>query len=128
MLSKLMLAPLLALMAFLGAGFEPVHEVNQEGIVWSETTKDGVLLALHDNGHYTASVLSEGAIVTSTTAPQGQGPAATPTLTTTYTGADGSIYTVTTPIASTTPAGMKSAMTTHQTLLALMKVTFPPAP
>lgn len=128
----LKLFPLLAALALL-MGFAPSPtEVDsvQDPVVWSQVNDDGVVLALQQSGTLTASTVveAEGVFVTSTTASPPADGDPVPSLSTTYTDTSGSVHTITTPIPSTTPAGLASAMTTHKTLVALMKQNFPPAP
>lgn len=120
---KLMLAPLFAVLAFFADSGPP-----QDPIVWSETNAEGVVLALHVDKTFTASKMTEeGVLVTSSTAaPQGTGTAPTPTLTTTYTGVDNMVHTITTPVVSTTEGGLAAAIQTHKALVALMKAHYPP--
>jgi hypothetical protein len=132
MLSQLWLAPLLAICAMF-ASFAPAPQAVrlQDPVVWSQLCEDGVVAALHVDGTMTATKLTEeGVLVTSTTAlaPQGTSNAPVPTVTTSYKDADGMTHTVTTPIPSTTPAGLESSMQTHRTLVRLMKQIYPPAP
>jgi hypothetical protein len=121
------MAPVFLVLALFSGAHDPGPQ--QDPIVWSQVDKDGVVSALHQDGTLTASKLTEeGVLVTSTSAepPQGGGTSPTPVVTTTYTGQDHSTHTITTPIASTTPAGLAAAMQTHKALVALMKVSFPP--
>ena len=57
---------------------------------------------------------------------QGQEPV--PHLTTSWTDVAGVTHTVSTPIASTTPAGLAKATQLHQTLVDLMQRNYPPRP
>lgn len=61
--------------------------------------------------------------------PQGpMGTAPTPTLTTTWVDAAGVTHTVSTPIASSTPAGLKAATDLHEQLVQIMQRKHPPRP
>jgi hypothetical protein len=128
MLNHLWIGPLMALVVLLPGASPAPPESVQDPVVWSQVVDDGVVLALHTDGVFTASKLSEGELVTSTTAPppQGTGTAPTPTLTTTYTGVDNMVHTITTPVVSTTEGGLAAAIQTHKALVALMKAHYPP--
>ena len=51
-----------------------------------------------------------------------------PQLTTTWTDAKGVTHSVSTPIASTTPAGLNRAVQTHQALVTTLQGLYPPKP
>jgi hypothetical protein len=117
-----MLSFLLALCMFFAPA--PAPQDPDPLLVWMDGT---VVMALHQDTNITASVLAEdGVIVTSTTAPQSPGGGTAPTLTTSYLDKNGATHTITTPVVSTTPAGLESAKTTHRALVQLMQGMYPP--
>lgn len=107
------------------------------GVVWSEVDRDGLISLLFDDGSaVTMKLAADGGVSTSAAdaailraPPQGPvGNAPTPSITTSYKDEDGMTHTITTPIVSTTEAGLDAAMQTHRKLVRLMKGIYPPAP
>jgi hypothetical protein len=107
------------------------------GVVWSHVSSEGVVSMLFDDGSAATMLVDVEGTVTVSAAnaaiahalPQGPttgGPI--PTLTTAYKDEDGMTHTITTPIPSTTPAGLESALRVHRDLVRLMKGIYPPAP
>ena len=98
-----------------------------------ETIVDGdILYAIHSPTVVSATRFDDGVIQSSlaidgpTDPPQGQAPV--PVLTTTWTSADGVTHSVSTPVASTTPAGLANAEEIHHTLVTLRQRRDPPRP
>ena len=58
--------------------------------------------------------------------PQGPAPAPLPSLSSSWVSDDNSSHTVSTPIVSTTPAGLDSAIELHRELVRRMKAIYPP--
>lgn len=120
---------IVALLVLIPSGWgAPAAQDPSDPIVWSQVQEDGVVLALHVDKTFTASKMTEeGVLVTSSTAPpQGTGSAPTPMLTTTYTGVDNMVHTISTPVVATTEGGLRAAIETHKALVALMKAHYPP--
>lgn len=90
--------------------------------------KDGLisLVALQTvDGELVYSLAGESSAVS---AAIGQNPAPTPTITTQWTDALGVTHTVSTPVPSTTPAGLAKAQATHDALVAALQAAHPPKP
>jgi hypothetical protein len=87
-------------------------------------------LVTHEDGKLTelAPLDSEGIILASFgRAPNDQSPQQpVPTLQTSWTDANGVTHTVTTPIPSTTPAGLQAATALHTNLVQIMQTRYPP--
>lgn len=116
---------LLVLSLFLSIAASAQQELQQFSTVKS-SIGDVVILS--------AAVAADGEFVTA--GPGGETaarlaaelPPEAPTLTTTWTDAKGVTHTVSTPIPSTTPAGLAKATQLHLQLVQTMQTAFPPAP
>ena len=108
----------------------PPQVVEHQDPVWVRV-EGKLVLALHEDQSWSCSMVDdEGQLSVSradVATPQGQ-QAQVPVLTTSYVGTDGATHTVTTPVSSTTPAGLAAAGETHKRLVAWMQTTYPPRP
>lgn len=104
-------------------------------VVDSKLVADAVV-SVHDDAAVSmvGLVLPEKVLVCSVAdgferdSPQGQNPAPVSSLQTTWKAADNTSHTVTTPIVSTTPAGLERAIQLHTDLVRSMKIIYPPVP
>lgn len=91
----------------------------------------GVVSSMHENGMLSAVLVSPetGDISISVADEEGdhQDPAPVPHLSTSWRDRNGMTHTVTTPVPSSTPSGVRAAMATHQTLVNTMQAVYPPA-
>jgi len=91
----------------------------------------GIVYAVHDSATVTAADLRGDVPQLSLSTegePQGQGQAAVPVLTTSWTDTEGVTHSVQTPIAATTPAGLERACELHRVLVNLRQRANPPKP
>lgn len=99
--------------------------------VWSQLAGDAIL-STHASGELSVScfLADEGVVLSSTTGAVQGGPPPDPLpmLTTSWVDADGVTHTVSTPVASPTPAGIQRAINLHDQLVQLMRLGHPPAP
>ena len=91
----------------------------------------GTLICVHADASVSMvrAVLGEDSLVCSVADARSlpQGPVApVPTLSATWVSDDGSSHTVVTPIVSTTPSGLDSAIELHRELVRRMKLIYPP--
>lgn len=122
-----MLSSLFALFAFVVSVVTPPAKVTKQDPVkvWMEGP---VVMAMFDDGSFASGMMEEGVLIVSTAdARVPQSPSGSvPTITTSYQDKNGATHTVSTPITSTTPAGLQSAKQTHQALVTMMQQLYPP--
>jgi len=87
-------------------------------------------VARHVDGSWSAMTIgvSGGQTSTSTDDPVPQNPAPVPMLRMKWTDVRGVEHEVTTPVASTTAAGLRRAVETHKALVEAMQALYPPRP
>ena len=130
MLTRMLIAVLLLLAGL--AAQSPQQRIEELGEPLSVVICDDAIFAVHATGVSLSSLDDDGRLIGSVATrgarhAQGTGDPV-PTLTTSWCDKDGVTHTVSTPIVSTTEAGLARATTLHNRLVAIQQAQHPPKP